>query len=415
MSLRNIVCTLVFCLSISGPIMLFIGQNRIGLDLPAWLTNEDAIYLAGVKNNPDIAGMLSPASFVDGTLQSGVESEVGNYVPCKAWAQLANAKIQRTAIALSNEMFDWDAYPTFYGSKYAYVPKDDVLLGLSGKATRSEIQRIEEAKNAYNEFAERHPSLDFAMYCVMSSDYLTDSPISDYKTHPMNYAVFSASFLDQLKNYKVISGHIDYEEYKDGWFSTDHHWNIDGAYEAYVQIVSSLDWGKGDIVLKGDKLVASHNLFRGSLSRSSLYDREKGDVFFDYQFDTPQYSLVIDNAPGGSTQLSNTSSLLDGERDLNDYANQYTSRYHPNWGELIINNDDNLERDGALLLVADSYSNCMERLLAAHFPKTYVYDARYNHYTLDEYIEKHPDIVHVLFLSNPGSLLRDASLEALGE
>lgn len=92
MSLRNIVCTLVFCLSISGPIMLFIGQNRIGLDLPAWLTNEDAIYLAGVKNNPDIAGMLSPASFVDGTLQSGVESEVGNYVPVRHGHSLQTPK-----------------------------------------------------------------------------------------------------------------------------------------------------------------------------------------------------------------------------------------------------------------------------------------------------------------------------------
>ena len=73
-------------------------------------------------------------------MQAELETEVGNYIPCKGIAQLTNARLQRTAIALSSDLFRWDAYPTFYGSKYVYVPKDDVLLGLPGKATPGEIK-----------------------------------------------------------------------------------------------------------------------------------------------------------------------------------------------------------------------------------------------------------------------------------
>ena len=376
---------------------------------------EDSTYLEGSKPEADIRGNLSLSSIASGTLQAELETEVGNYIPCKGIAQLTNARLQRTAIALSSDLFRWDAYPTFYGSKYVYVPKDDVLLGLPGKATPGEIKKLQAGLEAYNSFASRHGNLDIAMYCVMNSDYLVDSPSSQYKSNPMNYSTLNAELLEKLVGFRVIPANVPYEDYIEQWYATDHHWNIDGAYRAYCDIVEqSPEWGLpySNSARGGGGLTIPDAQFRGSVSRSALYDKEKYDTFFDYEFVLPDYEVTIDGKPYDQSWLCQIDQAPQIIKNGNAYTNYYVKLYHANWGELVIRNPSS-ENDNSLLLIADSYSNCIDRLFASHFQTTYVFDARYNTETLDSYIESHPDITNVLFLMNPGSLLRDASLTAL--
>ncbi len=60
---------------------------------------------------------------------------MGNCIPMKAMALLANAALQRSAIEASNALFGWECYPAFYGSSIAEMPSRHRLLEIAEKAT----------------------------------------------------------------------------------------------------------------------------------------------------------------------------------------------------------------------------------------------------------------------------------------
>ena len=60
---------------------------------------------------------------------------MGNCIPMKATALLANAALQRSAIETSNALFGWECYPAFYGSSIAEMPSRHRLLEIAEKAT----------------------------------------------------------------------------------------------------------------------------------------------------------------------------------------------------------------------------------------------------------------------------------------
>lgn len=77
----------------------------------------------------------------------------------------------------------------------------------------------------------------------MNSDYLVDSPSSQYKSNPMNYSTLNAELLEKLVGFRVIPANVPYEDYIEQWYATDHHWNIDGAYAPIATLSSSLPNG----------------------------------------------------------------------------------------------------------------------------------------------------------------------------
>ena len=392
-----------------APVLSFCIQ-RSGIDLPSWFTSEDARYLEGASAGPASSTTFSLSGFIDGTWQSAVADQVKEYIPCRVEAMLGNASLQRAAIMLSNDLFAWSAYPTFYGSDYAFLPSECVLVGIPDSNSSENEAKLEEFAGLYSGFAARHPAIPVSFYCIPKDDYLHDSPLSSLLSDPYDYEVVQHYFLDELEGIQVIDAEIPYSQFIEDYYSTDHHWNMRGAYNAYRRIESALDWEAAPIEL-GEEIVYGDPKFKGSLSRIGLFDRDFVDNVLDFEFDLPDYDIEIGVAEGGMELLVHADEYEQGKWDVHEYMNRYAEYFHGDRGHVAITNSE--KRESSLLVVAYSYSNCVERLFANHFAKTYVYDPRASEDTLDEYLEIHPDIDEILFFVSPPNLDTDRAFRVL--
>lgn len=109
---RNILFASVLCMLLCGPALIGLAPWS-GVALPSWLTADDAAYLSGGIVEADPAAYASLEGFSSGEFQIAAEDAVGNCIPMKAMALLANAALQRSAIEASNALFGWECYPAF--------------------------------------------------------------------------------------------------------------------------------------------------------------------------------------------------------------------------------------------------------------------------------------------------------------
>ena len=384
--------------------------QRSNIELPSWFTSEDAHYLEGSSVQPDASALFSLFGFKDGTWQSAVADQVKEYVPCRAEAVLGNAALQRAAIMVSNDLFGWAAYPTFYGSDYAFIPADRILVGIPDPDSPENEAKLEGFADLYSDFAARHSAIPVSFYCIPKDDYLHNSPLSALLSNPYDYGVVQRYFLDELKGIQVIDAEIPYSQFKEDYYSTDHHWNMRGAYNAYRRIVSALGW-EGAPVELGEQIIYPTPEFKGSLNRIGLFDRDFIDHVLDFEFALPDYDIKLGESHGDMELLVHIDEYERGEWDPHEYMNRYAEYFHSDRGHVTIANPE--KREGSILIVAYSYSNCVERLFANHFAKTYVYDPRASEDALDEYLEIHPDIDEILFFVSPANLDTDRAFRML--
>lgn len=392
-----------------GPSLLAIVETGGGA-LPSWLTAEDSVYLSGGVKDPDVRGALSVEGFATGELQQAIEDEVRNYVPMKATALLVNAGLQRDAIAASNLLFGWPVYPSYYGSSLVDAPDDGRLLEMAEKATDDKVASCKSIAEAYEAFAARHPDLKTYLYFAPDSLNAAGNPTSGLISNALTYDDMRQVFTGEDLSYTWIDGGVTYEDFKDAWYKTDHHWMTKGAYEAYLRIADAL--GLGDIIEPLDEKTCDAPEFYGSLSRRSLDDSYK-DKIDDLECDFPEFSISINGEQRSLEDVVHANAYESGEWIRNRFANRYAEYFHTDFGLIQFDNPTPTV-DKSLLIVGDSYTNCMERFLASNYATTYVFDCRYDERTLDEFLVSHPDVDDVVFVMRSTNFLSDTTRKALG-
>ncbi len=88
-------------------------------------------------------------------------------------------------------------------------------------------------------------------------------------------------------------------------------------------------------------------------------------------------------------------------------GNQYEVFMGGNYGKIIISSDTTRKKN--LLLIKDSYANCMIPMLVPYFSKIVVIDPRYLNDDLSDVIQDY-SFTHILFLYNLNTFLEDTSL-----
>ena len=101
---------------------------------------------------------------------------------------------------------------------------------------------------------------------------------------------------------------------------------------------------------------------------------------------------------------------------VDELRNHYAYYYGGDFGEIII---ENPKKDaGRLLVLADSYSNPLNLLLASHYSQTFIIDLRYYQrdmgqaFDLDQYIAEHQ--ADTLLMLGDIALFADAQEEEAG-
>ncbi len=181
------------------------------------------------------------------------------------------------------------------------------------------------------------------------------------------------------------------------FYKTDHHWTTGAAYIAFSELMK--EWKKSTEGVKLNFLSVADG-FQGTLS-SKCGVTSSSDVI---EICVPQNSAltyVVDYEDGEKKAAS----LFDGSKL--EQKNKYEVFTGGNYGKITIRTTSS-EKD-TLLIVKDSYANCMLSMFTPFFAKIVVVDPRYTKEKLSAVTEEN-DFSHILFLYNLDTFLEDTSL-----
>lgn len=411
--LRSCILSCIFVTLICGPFFIYLAEKS-DIVLPSWVTAEDANYLSGDASHADVKSSLSIEGFASGALQKEIEKSVGNRIPFKATAMLTNAELQRECIAASNLLFKWSCYPAFYGSSLSIDPSAQRLFDAPLKLNDVTLAPYREVATALEESAAHHNASQFYLYFAPDNQIVSDAPLGALVSDYASYEDILQVFLNADEKVRVIDGGVSYNSFQGMWYKTDHHWNIFGAYDAYKRIASAMG-----LTASTDEETTFFEYqspkFYGSLARQALdgdFCDKLGDLIFR---NNPPLTVTINsNKSGGEELLVHRDDYQAGDWSKQKFASRYGEYFHSDYGLIEIDNPGIASASASeLLIVADSYSNCIERLFALDFSKIYVLDPRHTDEKLNSFLDEHPDVDKVLFLMRKNNLSSEQTLNFL--
>lgn len=187
------------------------------------------------------------------------------------------------------------------------------------------------------------------------------------------------------------------------YYHTDHHWTTLGAYYAYQTLAEMMKLDKSK---EPDwKPYAVSNTFNGTLSATSGYEQGFEEPIYIYTSAKGEMPEVVVNYV---EEQKKTATLYDASK-LKE-KDQYAMFLGGNYAAVNIRTtSDSTER---LLLVKDSYANCLIPFLTPYYREIIVIDPRYYYGDITK-VMKENQISSVLFLYNGNTFVEDNSISGV--
>lgn len=283
-----------------------------------------------------------------------------------------------------------------------YIGKDGFLFD---SQTPLDSKHIKEIGKAVLAFKEKHSDLETAFILAPNSTYVYSEYLPEYLELPDQRWLIRAVH-KQIDDETILwpaAANILKKNASEAqlYYKTDHHWTTRGAYLLFKEIC--LGWELEESSKAIDKKFEFYevsNTFEGTLASTSGVHSTKDRV----EICLPKKSegtYVVNFESSGEK----TASLF--FKDKLQQKNQYEVFMGGNYDKVIISTVSQSGR--SLLLIKDSYANCMIPMLTPYFSKIVVIDPRYLTDSLDS-IVKENDFSHMLYLYNINTLLEDNSL-----
>lgn len=388
-AIRAAVFSGVLIVLLCGPLLLFCSE-RCGVNLPSWLTSADASYLAGGSQEVDFLGQCNIEGVLSGNLHDAVEAEVGNYVPTKAIALVANAGIQRFAIGASNAAFGWPCYPSSFGSTDLFVPGQEAIVKWPREGKSSEVDGLTNFSESVGSIAKRHEEITFVSYVVARSEASSANPARALVGRDFTATDAVGLMGEAMADAVVITNDpASLSEYYRLYFKSDHHWRAEGAVDAYNRLADILHKAS----IPEDVKKVEGPLYSGSYARNSLCLIEDIPTQLSCDFSS------IELARGEESQSGN---------DHIRYRDASTDNKHWYFYDLFYDPFTSARGtgEGKLLLVSDSFGFSLIRPLAMGFSELNCSRALQADASTEESLEDmideiEPDVV--LFVADPGN------------
>ena len=334
--------------------------------------------------------MPSPTfrGFVNNEFQNGVELAMTDQFPLsskfKKAYNLSNTlyitqSVDRYVEANPNKYIKYKSINFFGEDRLLYNPVE--LENIKGNLDI----KIENLNQTFN----NNSTVDFYVYFIEKD---TDINFETNIKQGLKEYVFDGL---QLPDNRKISFDINsIEEFKNYFYSTDHHWNHRGSYKGYCDVITALKPGDKLIEAKREVFIAQG--FSGSKNSSLGYHFFSED-FYAYEFDYPEMSIEINGEQ--ATDYGNQKEFFSDAR--NDIT--YGAFYGNDDGEIIFEMDSS--NDENILIIGESFDNAILKLIATHFNKTCSIDLRYYEsvmkkpFNIQSYIMEH-EIDKVLLIGN---------------
>lgn len=188
------------------------------------------------------------------------------------------------------------------------------------------------------------------------------------------------------------------------YYHTDHHWTTLGAYYAFQELAASMELDISKISTM--KPYAVTNDFNGTLSATSGYETGYEEPIYIYASeqteDMPEVVVNYVNEKKKTATLYDTSKLEEKDK----YAVFLGGNYP------LIDIRTTADTTDRLLLIKDSYANCMIPFLTPYFREIVVVDPRYYYGDIKKLMEEN-DFTSVLFLYNGNTFVEDNSISGV--
>lgn len=284
-------------------------------------------------------------------------------------------------------------------SNGVYIADDGFLIEKPSKYTAKKAKAM---TKSINSFMEKYPDLTKMVAISPNASYIYSEKLPSGVEPHSQYSELKG-IMNRLEgeNYKFLNvskALKNAKEKNDVFYRTDHHWTTRGAYAVFGAIAEKWNLDKDGV--EYEFLTVSSD-FEGTLaSKTGIHD-QKDKVEICLPKNSEGSYIVSYEAEGRrTTSLFEPSKLKQ--------KNKYEVFLGGNYDKVVI--DTVSTSRATLLIIKDSYANCLIPMLTPYFAKIVVVDPRYMtdsiHTVMDEY-----NISHVLFLYNLNTFLQDTSLE----
>lgn len=352
------VCLALFCSVIGYKVAETAGV------LPEALSNGTQSNMEGRALQAPPAASLT--SLNEGTFQTQAETYLSDRFPAKESVLLANAAGQRMIIQTANLPFGFDVYPTYFGSERVYSPEYDALFIVPEKLEDDRGFALSQMVDAITQCSENE-AYRVIVSVPDSSRYSASNPLAPYVTDSESMGYFEEYLLTPLQENGVtvlMHEHGSTGDWLQYYYANDHHWNIQGAYQAYERIVQEL--GFEPLEVQSVFTVEGYE-FLGSNARIALCTPRTEKPFEDYVLPYPEYRITYNGEPFERNQKE---SYIDGSSEERFIG--YGTYFGNNLAYPIVYQQNALTNGKKLLLVTDSFGTALEPMLAAHYQETHV-------------------------------------------
>lgn len=178
------------------------------------------------------------------------------------------------------------------------------------------------------------------------------------------------------------------------YYRTDHHWTSDGAYCAYKDICKALGTEPIERIHRKDYFP-----FYGTLYSNAGARAVRGDTVSTYEL--PDVTVTDEN--GEAMELYDES--------FGSKKDKYSVFFGGNRPLITVQNNEMPEGE-KLLIIKDSYSNCLVPYLCYNFSQIHMWDLRFNKTDLKEYVQNN-GIDRVLVLYSTENFSSDVNISLM--
>lgn len=384
---KDRVFNAVFC-GIIGGVCLYIPVHfmLVHIGVVTKTSNDNQVVFEPISEK-NIGDKLSNKV---NAIKTRLENEITNSFP---FYNSLNGLYQNFNYYMNSFFYKEVPLKTNSDNEYIFYNKENDFYYLENQYSKDELdKRLDMQVAMFNKLA----NLDIDMYLYFPTRY----ELTKLKDNNLNSYV--DIFKDKLSS-KIKVANMDItslEQYKNYFYKTDHHWNMNGALAGYYDIMDIL----GKVPVDNLEVVNKRERkFYGSMAKSVLNNKT-----YDYILDVDKkldYDVLV-NGKQASEVFKPRQIRLDRDYLYYDYYVQY---FNGQYGEICY--DYHKDNEENLLIVSDSYAWQIDYLIASSFNKTYVVNLRYDKWkkgdlNLEEYM-KERNIKKVLFLYEGGSMMFD--------
>ena len=335
-------------------------------------------------------------SYLNGSYQNNLESAMSD--------QFIASETIKIKLKAALKFFDYKVIPKSICSN-KYVSLDGSYCNFN--CDNSILLHYEQTNNEFeSSVIERINNYNTINKHIDTYYYFISTPqIFDFENN--KYSIDLINLLEEnLKGEKGFSAleFEDYTEYKKYFYKTDHHWNYFGSYEGYKDIISMIN-KKSKVLKPTGETIFNDNIFYGSAARiTQIFDFKENFKVYEYNF--PSMEILTNRSIEGYGAYDD---YVENDYSNDKFTNYYAIYYGDDYAEVRFDTDKGKEN---LLIIGNSYTNSVNKLIATHFNKTYDVDLRHYDYTFNEefnikkYVEDN-DIDKVLIIMDYGLLTND--------